>query len=118
MILDTGYCRVFRKTNTATAGSKPNWTDVQFHESYYGELNFETSPARPTEHREEINTAARVRILQNRSIANHDRVKLERFSDAERPEANEVFEVTRAWHGVDEDSGEPITDLTLEVVKA
>ena len=113
MILDRGICKVFRKTNTAEAGGKPKWTDVLFHESYYGELNFETAPARPTEHREEINTAARVRILQN-----HDTVKLIRFDSAQRPEEDEVFEVTRAWHGKDEDSGEEITDLTLEVVKA
>ena len=118
MILDRGICKVFRKTNTAEAGSKPTWTDGLFHESYYGELNFETAPARPTEHREEINTAARVRILQNRGINNHDRVKLIRFDSSQRPEDDEVFEVTRAWHGKDEDSGEEITDLTLEVVKA
>lgn len=117
MILDRGICRVYRKTNTATAGSKPVFEDVLFHESYYGELNFETSPARPTERREEINTAARIRILQNRGIANHDRVKLEKFDDAERPEEDEVFEVTRAYHGRDNDSGEDITDLTLEVIK-
>ena len=117
MILDTGICRVYRKTNTASAGGKPTWEDVLFHESYYGELNFETSPSRPTENREEINTAARVRILQNRSIANHDRVKLERFGSEERPEDAEAFEVTRAWHGTDNDSGDAITDLTLEVVK-
>lgn len=118
MILDTGWCKVFRKTNTAAAGSKPAWTDVLLHESYYGELNFETSPARPTEHREEINTAARIRILQNRDIANHDRVKLEKFNGSERPAEDEVYEIKRAWHGVDADSGQDITDLTLEVITA
>lgn len=117
MILDTGICTVYRKENTASPGSKPTWNDTKIHESYYGELNFETSPSRPTDNREEINTAARVRILQNRRIANHDRVKLERFGSEERPEAEELFEVTRAWHGTDADSGDEITDLTLEVVK-
>ena len=117
MILDTGICTVYRKTNTASAGGKPTWTDTKIHESYYGELNFETSPSRPTENREEINTAARVRILQNRSIANHDRVKLTKFGAEVRPEGTELYEVTRAWHGVDSESGEMITDLTLEVVK-
>ena len=117
MILDRGICRVYRKENTASAGSKPVYENVLFHESYYGELNFETAQAWPTDHREEINTAARIRILQNRRIANHDRVKLEKFDDGERSEDDEVFEVTRAYHGRDEDSGEDITDLTLEVVK-
>ena len=118
MILDSGICTIFRKINTAEPGRKPVWGYRLIHRGWYGELNFETAPARPTESREEVHTDARIRIYQNRSIANHDRVKLERFSDAERPEADEVFEVTRAWHGVDEESGEPITDLTLEVVKA
>lgn len=117
MILDRGVCKVWHKTNTAAAGSKPAWSDTLFHTSYYAELNFETAPARPTEFREEINTAARVRILQNRGIANHDRVTLEPFDGAAAPASTTVFEVTRAWHGRDEESGEEITDLTLEVVK-
>ena len=115
MILDRGICRVYHKTNTADPGKKPVWEDVLFCEGYYGELNFETSPARPTEHREEINTAARIRILQNRGIANHDRVELEPF-DGITGATLKRYEVTRAWHGQDEDSGEGITDLTLEVV--
>ena len=117
MILDRGICRVYRKTNKATAGSKPIWDETMIHTSYYGELSFETAPSHPTEFREEINTAARVRILQNRSIANHDRVALEPFGAESAPDAALKFEVTRAYHGRDEDSGEEITDLTLEVVK-
>ena len=117
MILDRGVCRVYHKTNSAKPGSKPTWTDVLFHTSYYAELNYETSPARPTDYREEINTAARVRILQNRGIANHDRVKLEPFDRSAVPGTGVTFEVTRAWHGTDEESGEAISDLTLEVVK-
>lgn len=117
MILDAGICKVYHKTNTAEAGSKPVITDVLFHTSYYGELNFETAPARPTEHREEINTAARVRILQHRGIANHDRVELLPFDGSPVPGEGLMFEVTRAWHGMDADSGEMITDLTLEVIE-
>ena len=117
MILDAGICKVYHKTNTAAAGSKPVIEDVLFHTSYYGELNFETAPARPTETREEINTAARVRILQHRGIANHDRVELLPFDNSEAPGEGILFEVTRAWHGMDADSGEMITDLTLEVVQ-
>ena len=116
MILDRGICRVYHKTNTATAGSKPTIKETLFHTSYYGELSFETSPAHPTEYREEINTAARVRILQNRGINNHDRVALEPFDQSGAPAPTTRFEVTRAYHGRDEDSGEDITDLTLEVV--
>ena len=117
MILDRGICRVYRKTNKATAGSKPVWEETLFHTSYYGELSFETNPAHPTEYREEINTAARVRILQNRGIANHDLVTLEPFGAESAPDTETKFEVTRAYHGRDEESGEEITDLTLEVVR-
>lgn len=116
MILDRGVCKVYHKQDASSAGSMPAYTDVLYHTSYYGELSFETSPARPTDYREEINTASRIRILQNRGINNHDRVILEPFDgtgDANNPVK---YEVTRAWHGVDEDSGENITDLTLEVI--
>lgn len=115
MILDRGICRVYRKTKVSAAGEKPAWEDVLLHESYYGELNFETSAAHPTERREETRTAARIRILQNREIANHDRVELEPFDGTADPEDLPRYEVTRAWHGDDEESGEAISDLTLEI---
>lgn len=114
MILDRGVCRVYRKTKTSGAGDKPGYTDVLFHESYYGELNFETSPAHPTERREEILTAARIRILQNRNIANHDRVELVPFDGTGDAENVKRYEVGRAWHGDDGESGDAITDLSLE----
>lgn len=111
MILDKGICTVYRKTDTAEAGDMPEYSDVAFWQSWYSELNFETSPARQTENREEIRCDARVRILQNRGINNHDRVELV-------PTGGEatLYEVTRAYHGTDEDSGELISDLSLEVV--
>ena len=94
---------------------KPAYSDRLFHESYYGELNFETNPAYPTERREEIRTAARIRILQNRTISNHDRVELEPFDGTGSGETLKRYEVSRAWHGEDEESGEAITDLSLEI---
>lgn len=112
MILDKGICTVYHKVNTAAPGSKPAFEDVAFHRSWYGELNFETAPARPTESREEVRADARVRILQHRGINNHDRVELRAVVGS----GTKLYEVTRAWHGSDPDSGESITDLTLEVV--
>ena len=110
MILDSGTCVVSRKTNTAEPGAMPVYADVAFWWSWYGELNYETTPGRPTPNREEVRTDARVRILQNREISNHDRVTLIRTDGSRR-----AYEVTRAWHGRDEESGELISDLTLEV---
>ena len=110
MILDKGVCTIYRKVNTAAPGEKPRYTDEPYWESWYGELSFETREARPTDAREEIRTDARVRILQNRQINNHDLVKLEPLN----AEAL-TYEVTRAYHGSDDESGELITDLNLGV---
>lgn len=113
MILDSGICTVHQKVNIAPPGAMPIFSDREIHCSSYGELAFETAPARPTEHREEIQTDARIRILQNRRINNHDRVTLQAFTGDELG----TFEVTRAYHGSDPDSGELITDLNLQRIE-
>lgn len=112
MILDKGICTIYRKVNKAGPGEKPVFADAAYHWSWYGELEFETAPARPTENREETRTAARVRVLQCREINNHDRAELKRTDGRVL-----LYEVTRAYHGRDADSGDEITDLTLEVVE-
>ena len=110
MILDKGIATIYRKRNTAEPGNMPVYDDDMLWQSWYGELSFETAPGRPTDAREEIRTDARVRILQNREINNHDRVEL-------APTGGDTlqYEVTRAYHGQDDESGELITDLNLEV---
>ena len=112
MLLDKGICTIYHKRNTATAGGKPTFENVAYYQGWYGELSFETAPARPTTVREEVRTDARIRVLQDRHINNHDRVEL-------APVDGETlyYEVTRAYHGYDEDSGELITDLSLEVIE-
>lgn len=115
MLLDDGICFVYRKVNTAASGAKPVF-DVEAspcHVSWYGLLSFESSPERPTPGREEIRTDLRIRVLQNRSIVKHDRAELDDHA------GNITFyEVTRAYHGVDDESGELITDLSLKRVEA
>lgn len=115
MILDRGMCEIKRKTSTTSAGGKPTWTTETIFESYYGELAFETSPARPTGMREETQTATRVRILQNRGIKNQDLAVLKPFDGT--TEKTVMYRIRRAYHGKDDESGEPITDLTLEVME-
>ena len=112
MILDKGIATIYHKLDTAAAGDMPEYLDDMFWQSWYGELNFETAPGRPTDNREEVRTDARIRILQNREINNHDRVEL-------TPVTGETltYEVTRAYHGRDDESGELITDLNLEVIE-
>ena len=110
MILDKGIATLYHKTDTSGAGEMPAFSDVQFWQSWYGELSFETTPGRPTNVREEVRCDARVRVLQNRAITNHDRVEL-----AETGGPVKTYEVIRAYHGRDDDSGELITDLSLSI---
>lgn len=111
MILDKGIAKIYKKVNTAPAGWKPAFENRLIFQSWYGELSFSTSENRQTDRREEIQTDARIRILQNRSVNNHDRVTLSPFGGEDA-----FFEVTRAYHGRDDESGELITDLSLVVV--
>lgn len=90
----------------------PRWEYELVHQSWYGELDFATSEIHPTEYREETRADARIRVHQNRSINNHFVVVMD--MDAVMDESKERYEVTRAYHGYDQDSGEAITDLTLE----
>lgn len=111
MNLDKGICTVYHTEDTARAGAQPILTETPFFESWYGELSFETSPARPTETRREIRTDARIRILQNRGINEHDLVALSVYG-----QDPEHYEIERAYHGRDDESGELITDLSLKKV--
>lgn len=120
MILDSGIASFFHKVNIAENGAKPVFADSKFCEAYFGELSFETNPYYPTERREDIKTDARIRVLQNRNINNHDRVLLnpvQSQNPSVRGAVSETeplyYEVTRAYHGTDDDSGELITDLNL-----
>ena len=110
MILDSGIAEIQKKINVAPPGGKPVYEYQTCAVGYYAELNFETAPARPTAERVEVRTDARIRVLQNRSVSNRDRVLL-RSGENER-----AYEITRAYHGVDDESGELITDLSLEAV--
>lgn len=113
MILDRGLCRIYRQESITEPGGKPKSEEKLICESYYGELSFETSPARPTEKRQETQTAARIRILQNRGIRKEDVAELIPFDGTETK--TEKYRIARAWHGADDESGELISDLTLEV---
>lgn len=112
MILDSGIAIIYRVANIAESGEMPveGWTEI--YRSYYGELDFETSPARPTPHRKETETNLRIRIIQDRNIRNEMRVALINGCGKTPP----IYEITRAFHGTDDESGESITDLNLREV--
>lgn len=111
MILDDGTATVYRKVNAASPGEKPVFERRTLTRSRYGVLNYSTDPIRPTDQREETRVDLRIRILQDRRIANHDVVQ------TENREGLFLYEVNRAYHGRDDDSGELITDLTLEMIE-
>lgn len=109
MILDAGMCTVYGATNGAPAGNKPLDVLTVRHRSWFGELNFETAPAYPTLNREEVEASTRVRVFQHRGISNRDAATLD-------TQPGIRYEVTRVYHGRDDDSGELISDLTLRRV--
>lgn len=115
MILDKGICSIFRKGDTSGAGRMPVSGYALIHQSWYGELSFETSPIYRTQNREDVKTDARIRVLQNRAIANHDVVVLRQCSTV--IDGDVVYEVNRAYHGNDDENGTSITDLSLEVIE-
>ena len=118
MILDKGICTVFRETDSAAAGSMPVKAYAPIWCIWYGELNYETSPEWQTDGRKEQHADGRIRILQNRGIAQNDVVILEQLAAYKDRSANAiVYRITRAFHGQDDDGPTPISDLTLEVVK-
>lgn len=108
MILDSGVATFYHKTNTAGPGEKPIFTNALFFTGYYGELSYETNPRYQTEKREDVRTDARIRVLQNRGIMNRDTCTLEPVNGN-----GGYYEVTRVWHGTDDESGELISDISL-----
>lgn len=115
MILDDGICTIFRKENVAKPGNMPVYEYKPISRHWYKELEFANVQTYPTTGREETQTDARIRILQDRRVTNHDVVVLanvQRMDDVLK-----AYEVTRAYHGKDDDSSERITDLTLMRVR-
>lgn len=115
MLLDKGFCTIYEVTNTAPAGDMPvDGLTLKF-QSWYGELDFETAPIHATAAQEDVEITTRVRIHQNRAISNHDIAVLSNVLPA--PAGSVLFEITRAYHGMDKENGQPITDLTMRKVE-
>jgi hypothetical protein len=111
VILDRGFCTIYEVSNAAEPGNLPEEILAMKYQSWYGELNFETSPAKMAAH-EGVMASERIRIIQNRSINNHDVAVLS--DQLPPPEDAPRYNIVRAYHGIDEENGQPITDLTLE----
>jgi hypothetical protein len=112
MILDKGICSIFAVTKSAPAGGKPVDTLTLKYQSWYGELDFSSEPSYETDYREDVEVSARIRIHQNREVTTRDALY---FSSASTPTGIR-YEIVRAYHGTDDESGIPITDLSLRRV--
>lgn len=116
MILDSGICSIFEMVDVSEPGGMPMLEPKLKSRAWFGYLDFATAETWPTEGREEVEVSARIRIPQDRSITNKHVVVL---SDVARITKQMIrMEVVRAFHGHDDESHQPITDLTLKVVKA
>lgn len=115
MILDDGICTIFRKEDISRPGMMPKYKYRRISAHWYGELDFATASAYPTDGREETQIDARIRILQDRGINNKDVLVMANVQTVE--DVLVLYEITRAFHGKDDESGERITDLTLKKVK-
>lgn len=117
MILDAGRCTIFRRVDISEPGGKPIWGYQRIFQSWYGELSYESSPAKPTEGRKQQQISTRIRVMECRAIAEHDVCVLELIDDFEdRSEGALVYEISRVGGYPDDDSPQRITDLSLVVM--
>lgn len=107
MILDSGICGVFSLGNSGAPGDLPCDALKIKMRSWYGELDYATTPARPDGMQEDAEISLRIRVHQSRAVTSHDVVIFDASPD-------DQYDITRAYHGVDDESGQPITDLTLK----
>lgn len=113
MILDKGYCSVYSASDVSAPGDMPVEGLTLKYRSWYGEMDFETVPYQ-AELQDDVKISARVRIIQNRGVSNHDVVVL---SNVLPPPSEALqYRIARAYHGTDDENGQPITDLSLEKV--
>lgn len=115
MILDTGVCSIFRRqTVNAAVGRMPAVVWERIGVSWYKELSFNTAPAWETEKREATQTDQRIRVHQMRMIRKEDRAVLADVTEI--PADATVYKITRAYHGMDDDTTVLISDLSLQEV--
>lgn len=114
MLLNDGIATVYALRDASGPGEAPRYERAVRVKSYYAEISFETSPTNPTGKRNEHRIDARVRIQQCRKIREDDEAMLESFH--EREKSGKMYKIVRAYHGTDDESGLPISDLSLEEV--
>ena len=115
MILDSGICTIFSKNDVSEPGGMPVYRYTRKTAGWYGIRSFSSRPLYLREN-EKTSVSLKIRILQNISVTNKDTVVLADVDEV--PASAERYEIVRAYHGVDDETGVPISDLDLEVVTA
>lgn len=116
MILDAGICTVFQKQDTAQPGGMPQISYTRKACGWYGVRSFSSAPDWVRNVKEGATVALSIRMHQNLSITTRDAIVL---MDVGTPPASApLYEVLRVYHGTDDATGQPITDIDLEVVEA
>lgn len=113
VILDSGILTVFEKRDVSGRGEMPRYEYIPKAQSYYGELDFASGGVWTTQGREDLQIDTRVRILQDRGVTAQDVVALD---DVQDTHGAQLYEIERIYHGVDEESGEKISDISLKKV--
>lgn len=116
MILDRGVCSVFARHNMAEPGFMPQWRYTRKTAGWYGVRSFSSIPSYIQKVKETTTIALSIRMLQDLSITNLDTVVL--MDTDTVPAAVPRYQVVRVFHGVDDETGVPISDIDLEVVEA
>ena len=118
MILDDGVCTIFRKKDISEPGGKPVFKYLPIWASWFGFLAWETSPTDGVAGRQMNRVDARIRIHQYTQIRQYDVVVLDKIASFdERAKDADVYQITRAYHGKDDDSPTLISDLSLVVMQ-
>ena len=107
MILDSGICKIYKINDISETGEMPKKNLILESKSWYGELDFSSSPIQHTDVSEMIEISQRIRIIQNRMIMKNKTIVII---------GADQFNVERIFHGKDEETGELISDISLSQV--
>lgn len=110
MILDKGICNVYSVANSAASGDMPQEELSLKCQSWYGELNFATTP-KNEEFQEFVVISAKIRIHQNRNISTQDKIVLSDMPGI-------TYEIVSVYHGTDKDNRQAVSDISLSEVQA
>lgn len=101
MVLDCGVAEFYKLVNTAPAGEAPNDTPQLTYRSWYGDLEYVSTPRRSAGAQLDIAVDRKIRVLDGSGIVEGAVVKI----------GTEAYRVIKAWHG--RKDGMDVADVEL-----